>query len=283
MKKLLNKGFTIVELVIVIAVIGILAAVLIPTFSNVIESANETADLQEAQSTLKAYTAYMTSNGKPLGDGAVFKIEETGRTFVFYKGELHKFEGKDTKLTKTPEVQIGKTPYACNKMFTSFIDEEPLNGGTDDKDKQMYLTFFYSDKKNVEFEDGSLKCKIYPGLVVKTYTPITPDTVNTELDDDTLWKELTLKVKFEITSVTGAKKSVKIGETVELTATVLAENGADLSVEYEIVPTDGQPDDCTINGNIFQAGATAGTVTVKVTSNQDASKSDTFEVTINAE
>ena len=44
MKKLNNKkGFTIVELVIVIAVIGILAGVLIPTFSNVTKSANETA------------------------------------------------------------------------------------------------------------------------------------------------------------------------------------------------------------------------------------------------
>ena len=40
MKKLNKKVFTIVELVIVIAVIAILAAVLIPTFSNVIEKAN---------------------------------------------------------------------------------------------------------------------------------------------------------------------------------------------------------------------------------------------------
>jgi len=37
MKKQNNKGFTLVELVIVIAVIAILAAVLIPTFSNVIK------------------------------------------------------------------------------------------------------------------------------------------------------------------------------------------------------------------------------------------------------
>ena len=36
-----KKGFTIVELVIVVAVIAILAAVLIPTFSGVIRKANE--------------------------------------------------------------------------------------------------------------------------------------------------------------------------------------------------------------------------------------------------
>ena len=49
MKKLNKKGFTIVELVIVIAVISILAAVLIPTFSGVIEKANKSATLQEAR------------------------------------------------------------------------------------------------------------------------------------------------------------------------------------------------------------------------------------------
>lgn len=44
--KVLKKGFTIVELVIVIAVIAILAAVLIPTFSNLVEKANQSADIQ---------------------------------------------------------------------------------------------------------------------------------------------------------------------------------------------------------------------------------------------
>ena len=39
-----RKGFTIVELVIVIALIAILAAVLIPTFSNVINNAHESND-----------------------------------------------------------------------------------------------------------------------------------------------------------------------------------------------------------------------------------------------
>ena len=47
MKRNNKKGFTIVELVIVIAVIAILAAVLIPTFSNVIKKANMSADQQE--------------------------------------------------------------------------------------------------------------------------------------------------------------------------------------------------------------------------------------------
>ncbi len=55
MKKNNKKGFTIVELVIVIAVIAILSAVLIPTFGGIIEDANESAALQKASNAYKSY------------------------------------------------------------------------------------------------------------------------------------------------------------------------------------------------------------------------------------
>ena len=45
MAKRLKRAFTIVELVIVIAVIAILAAVLIPTFTTLIDKANESNDI----------------------------------------------------------------------------------------------------------------------------------------------------------------------------------------------------------------------------------------------
>ncbi len=54
MKKLNKKGFTIVELVIVIAVMAVLAAVLIPTFSNMIDKSQGTKAVSEVKS---AYTA----------------------------------------------------------------------------------------------------------------------------------------------------------------------------------------------------------------------------------
>lgn len=44
-----KRGFTIVELVIVIAVIAILAAVMIPTFANLVKKANESSDIQAAR------------------------------------------------------------------------------------------------------------------------------------------------------------------------------------------------------------------------------------------
>ena len=53
MKNTKKRGFTIVELVIVIAVIAILASVLIPTFSGVVKKAKAAAELQSARN---AYT-----------------------------------------------------------------------------------------------------------------------------------------------------------------------------------------------------------------------------------
>ena len=55
-KKNNRKGFTTVELIIVIAVIAILATVMIPTFSNLITKANDSNALQTATNTWKSYT-----------------------------------------------------------------------------------------------------------------------------------------------------------------------------------------------------------------------------------
>lgn len=57
MKKLNKKGFTIVELVIVIAVIAILAGVLIPTFATVVDKANQSKAMQEAKNAYELYLA----------------------------------------------------------------------------------------------------------------------------------------------------------------------------------------------------------------------------------
>ena len=70
-----RKGFTIVELVIVIAVIGILATVLVPTFGDVIGKANASKDLQAAKN---AYTLYV--GNVDYADG------ETAAEVVYYDG-----------------------------------------------------------------------------------------------------------------------------------------------------------------------------------------------------
>lgn len=81
---MLNKkknAFTITELVIVIAVIAILAAVLIPTFSSVVDKANESAAMQEALNTVKEYLIEDS-------DATDLLIENGGYKFYFVGGEM---------------------------------------------------------------------------------------------------------------------------------------------------------------------------------------------------
>ncbi len=84
MKKLDKKGFTIVELVIVIAVIAILAGVLIPTFATVVEKANKSSAQQQAKNfytLLEAATAAPTKYEMTNGDNKTtytLSMQKTG-------------------------------------------------------------------------------------------------------------------------------------------------------------------------------------------------------------
>lgn len=76
MKRNNKKGFTIVELVIVIAVIAILAGVLIPTFAGIVAKANASKALQEAQNAIKVVAAEYAEDGKAMPNATVYYFEE---------------------------------------------------------------------------------------------------------------------------------------------------------------------------------------------------------------
>lgn len=79
MKKQVKKGFTIVELVIVIAVIAILAAVLIPTFSSLIQKARLSADTQAVREMNVALASDEKLHGKPEDvEGAMQVLANAG-------------------------------------------------------------------------------------------------------------------------------------------------------------------------------------------------------------
>jgi type IV pilus assembly protein PilA len=65
-----NKGFTLIELIVVIAILGILAAVLIPTFSGFQSKAHSTQALVEAKQWATAADAYVVEKG--LANAYVF-------------------------------------------------------------------------------------------------------------------------------------------------------------------------------------------------------------------
>lgn len=87
-KQKLKKAFTITELVIVIAIIGILIAVLIPTFSNVIQNAHKSKALQQSNNALKEYLALILEDGDTsAADGIVFVSD--GYAHVYINSALH--------------------------------------------------------------------------------------------------------------------------------------------------------------------------------------------------
>ena len=92
LKKTKNrKTFTIVELVIVIAVIAILAAVLIPTFSGIVSKSHQSSALQTARNSLTSALNMSSTASLPGKDDdgnyrTVFLVD--GYAFGYDQGEL---------------------------------------------------------------------------------------------------------------------------------------------------------------------------------------------------
>lgn len=82
-----RKGFTIVELVIVIAVVAILAAVLIPTFSAIIKRANISSDIQTARNMGVILTAEKPQNAYE----AVAALKKNGFERLHPKTKFYSF------------------------------------------------------------------------------------------------------------------------------------------------------------------------------------------------
>lgn len=116
-----RKGFTIVELVIVIAVIAILAAVLIPTFSGVVGKANVSARTQEFTNALKVVLAGNAETGA-LADGTIFVSSSNNKAdyYAYYNGNKL---GSIIAIDKSDTVKrlSATTTYSSNVATSSSV------------------------------------------------------------------------------------------------------------------------------------------------------------------
>ena len=134
MKKMNKKGFTIVELVIVIAVIAILSAVLIPTFSGVVEEANNTAAVSNARGIYSQYqSAAILEDGKAevnaifqdadkrfvvIKDSQIFETDDKKSVFESAEAACEAAFGKDNFDIADNDATVGDKTYAGLKLVT---------------------------------------------------------------------------------------------------------------------------------------------------------------------
>lgn len=88
-KRNAKKAFTITELVIVIAVIAILAAVLIPTFTYVVNKARESAAMQACKNVSTQVLSYELEEG---GDIEGYYFVSGDYTYQFKNGQLQQVD-----------------------------------------------------------------------------------------------------------------------------------------------------------------------------------------------
>ena len=143
MRKPNKKGFTIVELVIVIAVVAILAAVLIPTFVSVTNKAKQSADIQACRQMNTYLAVNEVTDGKTIKE-VYNTLEEGGMsaenykplskdTYYFWDKDLNRvlYTDKDYKVTFPEEYKnVTKNDHQWYSL-SGKISTEKIEKGTD--------------------------------------------------------------------------------------------------------------------------------------------------------
>ena len=121
-----RKGFTITELVIVIAVIAILAAVLIPTFSSIIKKANHSAVLQEAKNLHTTYiSAVNFAAGETAQSTACIKVVKGDDTYYVKVSNNSVVDEISDRAPTTPgTLVIEADSFATDGVKWTFIECE---------------------------------------------------------------------------------------------------------------------------------------------------------------
>lgn len=158
MKKVNNKkGFTIVELVIVIAVIAILAAVLIPTFSGVVDNANKTAALEKAKNSL---TAVLTATEGKFAGSYYFAVIDKG-------DKVYWFVCEDGSLNESSAPALSGVNFTANDViYVSSNDVKGTSGALNFETVNSNLKKVFNTDETVSTNAGEGTKKVYKSAEV---------------------------------------------------------------------------------------------------------------------
>ena len=118
-----NKGFSLVELIVVIAIMAILAAVAIPTFSGFITKANKASDDQWVNDV--TYAIKVSTTLEPATEIEVTAAKGAAATVTFTVGTVE-YTLNSTAPTEAPEggdLDLMKEIHACVDWTYTFKSE----------------------------------------------------------------------------------------------------------------------------------------------------------------
>ena len=104
MKRLGKKGFTLVELMVVIVIIGILVAIIVPSVTSAVNSAKKQSALADAKSQLTTWSIEVATAGSTTAKYVV--------------------GGKDTTLTEAEALRIAGEKVFMNTEFGFIVIED---------------------------------------------------------------------------------------------------------------------------------------------------------------
>ena len=121
-----DKGFTLAELLVVVAIIGVLVAVSIPIFSRQMEKAREAADLSNLRSAKAAALAEYMNGTFEFSDGSKSYV------YLYYDAErgVLVYAGNGNNSGSRPGNLVGAMDSASEHTVSGYGRQTKTDGGT---------------------------------------------------------------------------------------------------------------------------------------------------------
>ena len=156
MKKLNKKGFTLAELLIVIAIIAILIAIAIPAFSASLRSAKLAVDHSNIRAMYAVLRTAEMTNSIDNGTGTDTPANtETNTYYLLKDGTIEKATGS-TVPTNAYKLQVNAELTECENSYLCTHDETgtAITKGSEIHKENQYITIQY-DKGTWKFAFAS--------------------------------------------------------------------------------------------------------------------------------